>query len=273
MVKISVVTPSFNQGDYISDSIESVISQDYSNLEHIIIDNESTDKTLEVLNYYKNNYDHIRYISEPDNGQSEALNKGFKISNGDWILWLNADDLLKDGAINKFLNYINSNPDSDVLYGHVNLVNKKLELIRTIYHIDFDYNLTLFRIHLPPSSGTFFRSAILKKNLLNDQFHYMMDTEWYMRCGKEYNIKLIDHILTDFRVTDDNKTGEQIKSGVLNDQQRLEIAYSYKNYLYPSFNLDNQNYRIKILKKAYIIKYYFLKSKYLKKYLSQKYFN
>ena len=86
--KISIVTPSFNQGQYIEDTIQSVLKQNYENYEHIIIDGKSTDNTIAILNKYP----HLVWVSEPDQGQSDALNKGFKKATSEWVIWLNADE-------------------------------------------------------------------------------------------------------------------------------------------------------------------------------------
>ena len=90
-LKFSIITPSFNQGRFIADAIESVASQKYSNLEHIIIDAQSTDETKNVVDGYSH-LSHLKWISEPDDGQTDAINKGFKLASGDIVAWLNADD-------------------------------------------------------------------------------------------------------------------------------------------------------------------------------------
>ncbi len=96
-LKISIVTPSFNQGIFIEEAIKSVLSQGYSDLEHIIVDNCSTDTTASVLARYP----HLKVICEPDQGQSDALNKGFKAATGDIVGWLNADDKYLPGCFGK----------------------------------------------------------------------------------------------------------------------------------------------------------------------------
>ena len=96
-LKISIVTPSFNQGRYIENAIRSVLDQGYDNFEHIIYDNCSTDETLEVVAKYP----HVKFYSEPDEGQSDALNKGFLKATGEVIGWLNADDLYCPGTFQK----------------------------------------------------------------------------------------------------------------------------------------------------------------------------
>src|SRR5579863_1433630 len=104
-MKISIITPSFNQGRFIEDAIESVLLQGHQDFEHIVIDNCSTDNTVEILK----RYDHIKWISEPDEGQSDALNKGFKMSSGDVIGWLNCDDFYVDGAFRKAIEELADN--------------------------------------------------------------------------------------------------------------------------------------------------------------------
>jgi len=96
--KISIITPSYNQGQYIEETILSVINQDYSNFEYIIIDGGSTDETINIINQYKDKIDF--FISEKDKGQSDALNKGFKQATGEILCWINSDDQLSPGALN-----------------------------------------------------------------------------------------------------------------------------------------------------------------------------
>jgi glycosyltransferase involved in cell wall biosynthesis len=91
---ISVITPSLNSGTYLEEAVTSVLAQQYSNFEHIVVDGGSTDATLDILSRYP----HIKWLSEPDRGQSDAMNKGFERSSGDIIVYLNADDYFKPGA-------------------------------------------------------------------------------------------------------------------------------------------------------------------------------
>jgi glycosyltransferase involved in cell wall biosynthesis len=216
--KISVVTPSYNQGQFIRDAIESVLRQDYQKFEHIIIDNCSNDNTIEILKKYS----HVKWLSEPDNGQSEALNKGFNIANGDWILWLNADDMLMPNALHKFAQVVTANSGLDVVYGHINFMDEKGTVIRTVYHIPYNYNMTLYGVYMPPSTGTLFRASLLKENPLDESYHYTMDTEWFLRCGKNLKYFLINETLSCFRISSENKTAEQITSGILKPQHLKE---------------------------------------------------
>ena len=109
MLKISIVTCSYNQAEFIRQNIESVLNQNYPNFEHLIIDGGSTDGTIEILKEYP----HLNWVSEPDRGQSDALNKGFRKASGDIIAWINSDDMLAPNALfninsNQQLNCCNS---------------------------------------------------------------------------------------------------------------------------------------------------------------------
>ncbi len=118
-MKISIITPSYNQGNFIEDTIKSVIQQDYPNFEHIIIDGGSTDNTLDILKRYP----HLRWISEKDSGQSEAINKGFKLATGDIIAWLNSDDYYERNIFSLVANYFQENSQCRILYGDMTFVD------------------------------------------------------------------------------------------------------------------------------------------------------
>ena len=110
---VSVITPSFNQGRFIEETIESVLSQDYPNVEYLIIDGGSTDNTLETLRRYE---DKLSWICEPDKGQADAINKGFRKAQGDILCWLNSDDTYEAGAISKAVESLLENPDVKKAY-------------------------------------------------------------------------------------------------------------------------------------------------------------
>jgi len=120
-LKFSVITPSFNQGEYIEQTIQSVLDQDYANFEHFVIDGGSTDQTISILNKYP----HIQWISEKDKGQSDALNKGFKMAKGDIIAWINSDDWYETGAFKAVAKFFIQNPDKDIVMGDCNLIDDK----------------------------------------------------------------------------------------------------------------------------------------------------
>ncbi|HMR66226.1 MAG TPA: glycosyltransferase family 2 protein, partial [Anaerolineae bacterium] len=114
MQKISIVTPSYNQADYLEATIQSVLAQVYPAVEHIVIDGGSTDTTLKILRKYERI---LQWLSEPDQGQAEAINKGFTKSTGEIVAWLNSDDIYLPGALHRVANFFSQHPEIDVVYG------------------------------------------------------------------------------------------------------------------------------------------------------------
>lgn len=180
-MKISVVTPSLNQGDFIEDNILSVLNQNYADFEHIIIDGGSTDNTIDILKRYR----HIKWISEPDRGMAEALNKGFKRAKGQWILWLNADDFLLKGIFQKVMNIISVDHHAEIVYGNWLIVDKNKNIIKPGWAKDFNLNEQIY-IGITPTSGTFFKNSVFKEGLLIDErFQVCMDVEFITRLGNK----------------------------------------------------------------------------------------
>ncbi|MCX7832907.1 MAG: glycosyltransferase [Ignavibacteria bacterium] len=123
--KLSIITPSYNQGSFILDCINSVKNQNYENIEHIIIDGGSTDTTLEILK--KTNG--IKWISEPDKGPANAINKGFRLATGEVFGWLNSDDYFKENTLGDVMEIFNANPEIKIIIGNINFVDENKNLI------------------------------------------------------------------------------------------------------------------------------------------------
>lgn len=255
--KISVVTPSYNSAKFIEDCIQSVLKQNYPNFEHIIVDGVSTDGTIKILKKYS----HLKWISEPDKGQSDALNKGFKMADGEWILWLNSDDYIENDYFNLFLNKINKNKRFNVCYGHMRFVDENQKQLKIMAQIQWFYLLGLERIYFPPSTGTIFKSDLLKGNLLNYDYHYAMDGEWFLRVGKQVKTFLINAVTFNFRVHRGGKTSRSIKEKIYNSQQILERKSLAEKYYFKPNIYKN------ILKVLLILYYYLKKAFYFKYYL------
>ncbi|WPU98344.1 glycosyltransferase family 2 protein [Mucilaginibacter sp. cycad4] len=177
--KISVITPSYNQGAFIEQTILSVIGQQYPNLEYIIIDGGSTDSTLEVI---KKHEDHITYwVSEPDSGQSQAINKGFALATGDILCWLNSDDYYLPGALLDISSKISVNR-TDLLYGNCIHLNEK---DNQAYGSPFDplknWDITHGDYIIQPSSF-WTKQAFECIGPLREDLHFGFDWEWYARA-------------------------------------------------------------------------------------------
>ena len=179
-VLFSIVTPSFNQGRFIRDCIESVRSQHDVDTEHIIVDACSTDETLSILKTHP----HLRWVSEPDKGQTDAIIKGFLKATGNWLMWLNADDYLLPGVLKKVQQFIESHSDADVVYGDCTFVSEDGTPIRTKREGDFDFNMLLLYGCYIPSTATFYRRSIVEKGfLLDPSYKVCMDFEFFLKLA------------------------------------------------------------------------------------------
>jgi glycosyltransferase involved in cell wall biosynthesis len=225
---ISVVTPSWNQGKYISDCIESVMGLEDGLVEHIIVDNCSDDETAEVMAKYP----HLRTLIEKDEGQSEALNKGIAMSKGDWVLWLNADDYMWPGALQSFVDLVRGQPDLDAVYGHMEFVREDGASIRTIFQPHWKYYMIWFGRFCLPSTGTLYRASMMRENPLDNDYHMIMDTEWTLRSGKHIKTRRLRRRAMAFRVTEDNKTSLNIRTGEVTPRHQAERDKLSKRFPY-----------------------------------------
>jgi glycosyltransferase involved in cell wall biosynthesis len=120
--RVSIITPSYNQASFLEETICSVLEQDYANLEYIIVDGGSKDGSVEIIRRYESQL--AWWVSEPDQGQTDALNKGFGMASGDILAWLNSDDTYLPGAISGAVEYLMSHPEAGLVYGDANLVDE-----------------------------------------------------------------------------------------------------------------------------------------------------
>jgi len=179
-VQFSIITPSFNQGRFIRDCIESVKTQEGVDFEHIVIDACSTDETISVLQKYP----HLQWVSEPDKGQTDAINKGFRRAQGDWLMWLNADDYLLPGTLSKVAQFAAQHPDADVVYGDLFYVREDRSVLRAKREPVFSFNMLLLYGCFVPSTSTFYRRRVVDKGFLLDaQYKVCMDYEYYVRLA------------------------------------------------------------------------------------------
>lgn len=177
--KISVVTASLNQAKYIEDAMVSVLEQQYPNFEHIIMDGGSTDETLEILKRYPQ----VRWISEPDEGQADAINKGFRIASGEIVAWLNADDYYLLNTFMDVAKFFQRNQGFDVFYGQCMFVDENK---KNTHKKDqaFDYGVLLDYGCYVPSTSTFFNRRILYAgHFLDTSYRVTMDYEYFVRLS------------------------------------------------------------------------------------------
>lgn len=145
---VSIITPSYNQAHFLEETIQSVISQDYGNLEYIIVDGGSTDGSVEIIQQYANRIDW--WVSEPDRGQTDAINKGFDKANGEILAWLNSDDTYIPGAISEAVAYLTNHPDLGMVYGDTNIINAEGNILGKFPARQTDYTrLRRGYVHIP----------------------------------------------------------------------------------------------------------------------------
>jgi glycosyltransferase involved in cell wall biosynthesis len=200
---ITVITPSFNQGRFIRATIESVLSQGISDIEYLVFDAGSTDETISVLNSFG---DSIQWVSEADNGQTDAVNKGLRVARGNIIGWLNSDDIYYPGAFNAVLEVFERHPEVDILYGEADHIDESGNVMEPYYNEEWDYE-RLRDVCFICQPAVFFRKSIVDEfGLLNDKLRYCMDYEYWLRIGKKKPFYYLKEKLAGSRLYQDNKT-------------------------------------------------------------------
>tara|TARA_B100001059_G_scaffold115906_1_gene116224 strand:+ start:2293 stop:3192 length:900 start_codon:yes stop_codon:yes gene_type:complete len=223
---VSVIMPSFNQYKFVEKSILSIINQNYSNLELIIIDAGSTDGTISIIKKYEQ---YIKYwISEKDQGQSDALNKGFKVSKGEILCWLNSDDLLLPNSINNVVNTLEKNQDKNICFGDWITIDENDHLIDEFFAFDFNLNHFIYEGFHLNSQALFWRRNVLNQFSGFDlSLHKTMDYQMILEFGlNNSNNKFIriDHSLAAFRRYSGQKTAGY------EEDVHLEHVYISKKY-------------------------------------------
>lgn len=225
---ISIVTPSFNQAAYIRQALASVATQGRNDIEHVVVDGESTDTTVKILRECSTDREwrHLRWISEPDAGQSDALNKGFRMAKGDLIGWLNSDDRYRPGCFDAVSAAAEKYPEVDVFYGDYTWIDEHDRCLRVRREIEYSFFVLAYhRVLYIPSTSTFFRRRIFEEqNWLDTRYHYAMDYEFFLRLATSgYRFQHIKQILADFRWHSASKSNQRAKHLAEHDQ----IAHVY----------------------------------------------
>jgi glycosyltransferase involved in cell wall biosynthesis len=180
--KITIVTPSYNQGIFIDQTIRSVLSQGYENLEYIVIDGGSTDDSLSIINSYSSKISRI--ISEPDKGQSDAINKGFQLATGEILGWLNSDDILLPGSLNKVAGYFSQNPGCKWVAGNCIFTNIFLKPVwqYNVPQIKPEEYLKFWEGNYLSQPSVFFKKELFDEaGGVNIDLHYAMDLDLWLR--------------------------------------------------------------------------------------------
>lgn len=202
---VSIITPSFNQGEFIAQTVNSVLTQDYSHIEYLVMDGGSSDDTIRVLNSYG---DQVRWYSEKDDGQSHAINKGWQMSRGEILSWLNSDDLLYPGAVSSVMRVFQQYPDVIGVYGNCHYVDQNSEVIGQYATQPWSYaELLKSATNFIPQPSLFLRRRVLERaGWLNEKLHYVMDYELCLRLGQHGIIRYLPQTLAALRLHRDAKS-------------------------------------------------------------------
>lgn len=216
---VSIVTPSYNQGRFTAEAIESVLGQEGEfELEYIVIDGASTDGTVEILKRYEERVRsgewagrcrgiRFRWVSEPDRGQSDAIGKGFRMTSGQICSWLNSDDMLLPGALGKVLEMFRRNPEAGIVYGKVHFTDA---LGRTLSEVETgptDYEGLAF-LNLICQPAAFFRRAAWDAvGGLDEDLRYAMDHDLWIRMARRFPMVYLPEPMATYRLHGESKTG------------------------------------------------------------------
>jgi len=198
-LSVSIVTPSFNQGAFIAETINSVLAQDYPAIEYLVMDGASEDETVEVLRGYGGR---LRWVSEPDSGQSAAINKGWRMVSGEILAWLNSDDLLLPGAIAAVAAEFREHPDAMLVYGDGDYIDENGKLIGSYATRPYDYAALLKSVNnFIPQPAMFIRRAALEQvGWLDEKLHYVMDYDLCLKIGARWPVRYVPRRLAALRL-------------------------------------------------------------------------
>lgn len=203
---VSIITPSYNQGRFLESTVRSVLEQDYPNIEYIIVDGGSTDNSVDIIEKFADKLSW--WVSEPDKGQTDAINKGFSHANGDILAWLNSDDTYEQGAVREAVEYLTTHADVGLVYGECNFIDEEGHAFGIFPAAQTDYGrLRRGYVHVPQQSS-FWRANLWKQvGPLDDSFYFAMDYDLWVRLAKITQVKYLPgRMWANFRLHSDAKS-------------------------------------------------------------------
>lgn len=203
--RIAVVTPSYNTGRHIGAAIRSVLDQDYADVDYLVMDGGSTDQTLEVLKSFGRR---LRWICEKDDGQADAIHRGFGQTSGDILTWLNSDDTYAPGAFRAVAEFFAEHPRVSLVYGDANYIDADGSLIGRCVHVEPYSARRLFRYSdfIVQPAAFFRRSAYEAVGGIDPRLHFAMDYDLWMKIAARFEVAYLPRHLANFRWLFDNKT-------------------------------------------------------------------
>lgn len=221
---VTVVTPSYNQGRFIRETIDSVLSQDYPAIEYMVIDGGSMDDTVSILKSYGSR---VSWISELDRGQSEAINKGWKRATGEILAWLNSDDIYLPGAISTAVAYFRSHPDVALVYGDGFHISEEGQALGRFPSEPFSKDRLKETCFIAQPATFVRRSVIEEVGFVEESLRYCMDYDLWIRISKRYRLQYVPIPMASIRLHKDCKTVKDRVSTYAETVRMLKSNYGY----------------------------------------------
>lgn len=237
--RISVVTPCYNQVQFIERTMQSVINQKYPNLEYIVIDGGSTDGSLDVIRKYRSYLNY--FVSEPDRGQADAINKGFRMATGKIFAWLNSDDLYAPGALECVARYFTANPSTGVVVGDCDTIDINDDVIGTTRSVSVGLRTILYtRGAIAQPAAFFTHEAFQQTGELNIELFYTLDFEFFLRMrASGVRFGIIRRPLAQFRLHPASKTVSEGKTKITSAYRKVQkqylVALGFTSFENPTF--------------------------------------
>ncbi len=209
---ISIVTPSYNQAPFIEATLRSVLEQDYPHLEQIVIDGGSTDGTVAILRRYGERYreTRLRWLSEPDEGQADAINKGLRLARGEIMAYLNSDDTYLPGALAAVAAWFREHPEVGLLYGDCRVIDAQGRFLRDMPGHPFSLQRLIQRAEFIPQQAAFWRRSVWEEiGGFDTGLHYALDYDFFVRAAKVCRVAYLPMPLACFRLHGASKTATQ----------------------------------------------------------------
>ena len=204
-ILVSIVTPSFNQARFLEETIQSVLSQNYPHIEYMVVDGGSTDHSAEIIRRYEDSL--AWWVSEPDQGQTDAINKGFLRAHGDILAWINSDDTYYPEAVSEAVEYLASHPEVGMVYGDAALVDETGKILGHFPARQTSYRkLRRGYVHIPQQAA-FFRGDLWHQvGPLDPSFYFAMDYDLWVRLAKISSLKYQPRMWANFRLHEQGKS-------------------------------------------------------------------
>jgi glycosyltransferase involved in cell wall biosynthesis len=220
---VSIVTPTYNQAEYLAATIESVLAQDYPNLEYIVLDDGSTDETPEVLKHYDGR---IRHERHENMGQANTLNRGWGMATGTLIGYLSSDDLLESNAVSKLVETLLANPDASVAYCDFTLIDAQGRRFRTVHTEDFDAARLCEDLVCQPGPGALFRREVFEQTGgWAGHLQQIPDFQFWLWASKFGPFVRIPKVLAHYRIHDGSASFRPIT--VKRSMEIVEVMSEY----------------------------------------------